>query len=91
MVAYLNDTMKWYGITSQSNIYFNKSDISPMRAASPGLHLGNPPKTMGWIKVNKLKNPMKGRNIVMEVVDFPSILESTQYKRELFTGVNLGR
>jgi hypothetical protein len=39
---------------------------------------------MRWIKVNKLKNLVKVRNIDVEVVDLPSILESTQYKRELF-------
>jgi hypothetical protein len=52
-----------------------------MRAA-PRLYLGNPQKNMGWITVNKLKNLMKGRNIDVEVVDLPSILESTQYNRE---------
>jgi hypothetical protein len=38
---------------------------------------------MGWIKVNKLKNLMKKRNVYVEVVDLPSILGSTEYKREL--------
>jgi hypothetical protein len=39
---------------------------------------------MGWIKVNKLKNLMKKRNVDVEVVDLPSILGSTEYKKELF-------
>jgi hypothetical protein len=34
--------------------------------------------------VNKIKNPMKERKIDVEVVDLPSILESTKYNRELF-------
>jgi hypothetical protein len=38
-----------------------------MRAA-PGLYLGDPKKTMGWIKVNKLKNLMQERNIDVESV-----------------------
>jgi hypothetical protein len=83
MVVYLNAIMMCNGVTPQSNLYFNKSDPIPMRAA-PGLYLGDPKKTMGWIKVNKLKNIMKGRNIDVEVVELPSILESTHYKRELF-------
>jgi hypothetical protein len=73
--------MKWYGVTPQRNLYFDKSDISPKKA-TPGLYLGNPTKTtMGWIKVNKLKNPMKKRNVDVEVVDLPSILGSTEYKK----------
>jgi hypothetical protein len=84
MVVYLNSIMKWYGIIPKSNLYFNKSHISPMRAA-PGLYLGNPnKKTIGWIKVKKFRNLMKARNIDVAVVDLPSILESTQYRRELF-------
>jgi hypothetical protein len=69
--------MKWYGVTPQSNLYFDKSDLSPMRAP-PGLYLGNPKKsTMGWIKVNKLKNLMHKSNAVVEVFLLPSILGST--------------
>jgi hypothetical protein len=84
MVVYLNTIMKWYEITPQSNMYFSKSHLSPMIAA-PGLYLGNQnKKNMGWIKVNKLKNLMQERNIDVESVELPSILESTQYKRELF-------
>jgi hypothetical protein len=48
------------------------------------MYFGNPNKTtMGWIKVNKIKNLMKKRNIDVEVVDLPSILWSMEYKREL--------
>jgi hypothetical protein len=62
-----------------------KKVISALRK----LHLDsiwvNPNKTtMGWIKVNTLKNLMKKRNVDVEVVDFPSILGSTEFKRELF-------
>jgi hypothetical protein len=39
---------------------------------------------MGWIKVDRLKNPMKERNIDVAVIDVPLIFRSTQYKRELF-------
>jgi hypothetical protein len=71
MVVYLNTIMKWYGVTQQSNLYFDKIDLSPMRSP-PGLYLGNPKKTtMGWIKVNRLKNLMKKRNVDVEVVDLP--------------------
>jgi hypothetical protein len=84
MVVYLNTIMKWYGVTPQSHLYFDKIDLSPKKAP-PRLYLGNPNKTtMGWIKVNKLKNLMKKRNGDVEVVDLPSILGSTEYKRELF-------
>jgi hypothetical protein len=31
MVVYLNTIMKWYGVTPQSNEYFNKSDLSPKK------------------------------------------------------------
>jgi hypothetical protein len=76
--------MKWYGVTPQSNLYFDKSDLIPKKAP-PGLYLGNPTKTtMGCIKFNKLKNLMKKRNVDAEVVDLPSILGSTEYKKELF-------
>jgi hypothetical protein len=34
--------------------------------------------------VNRLKNLMKKRNVDVEVVDLPSILGSTEYKKELF-------
>jgi hypothetical protein len=51
MVVYLNTIMKWYGVTPQSNEYFNKSDLSPKKSP-PGLYLGNPNKTtMGLITV----------------------------------------
>jgi hypothetical protein len=84
MVVYLNTMMKWYGVIPQSNLYFDKSDLSPNNSP-PGLYLGNPHKTnMRWIKVNQLKNLMKKRNVDVEVVDLPSILGSTEYKRELF-------
>jgi hypothetical protein len=84
MVVYLNTTMKWYGVTPQRNLYFDKSDLSPMRAP-PELYLGNPKThTMGWIKVNKLKNLMQKINVDVDLVDLPSIWGSTQYKRELF-------
>jgi hypothetical protein len=84
MVVYLNTIMKLYGVTPQSNLYFDKSDLSPKKAP-PGLYLGNPHNTtMEWIKVNKIKNLMKKRNVDVEVVDLPSILGSTEYKRELF-------
>jgi hypothetical protein len=77
MVVYLNAIMKCYGVTPQSNLYFDKSNISPKKAP-PRLYVGNPNKTtMGWIKVNKLKNLMMKRNIDVEVVDFPSILGYT--------------
>jgi hypothetical protein len=83
MVVYLNTIMKWYGVTPQSNLYFDKSDLSPKKAP-PGLYLGHPNKTtMGWSKVNKLKNLMKKRKVDAEVVDLPSIFGSTEYKREL--------
>jgi hypothetical protein len=39
---------------------------------------------VGWIKVNRLKSLMKKINVDVEVVDFPSILGYTEYKRELF-------
>jgi hypothetical protein len=66
------------------NLYFDKSDLIPKKAP-PGLYLGNPNKTtMGWIKVNKLKNLMKKRNVDVEVVYLPSIVGSIEYKRELF-------
>jgi hypothetical protein len=69
--VYLNTIMMWYGVTPQINLYFDKSNLSPMRAP-PELYLGNPPKTtMGWIKVNKLKNLMQKKNVDVEVVDFP--------------------
>jgi hypothetical protein len=72
MVVYLNTIIKWYG------------DLSPVRAP-PGLYFGNPQKnTMGWIKVNKLKNLMQKRNVDVEIVDLSSILGSTKYKKELF-------
>jgi hypothetical protein len=91
MVVYLNTSMKWYCVTPQSNLYFEKSDLSPKKA-SPGLYLGNPNKTtMGWIKVNKLKNLMKKRNVDVEVVDLPSILGSTEYKKELFLNQGYAR
>jgi hypothetical protein len=84
MVVYLNTIMKRYGVILQNNLYFDKSDLSPKKSP-PGLYLGNPNKTtMGWIKVKKLKNLMKKRNVDVEVVDLPSILGSTKYKRELF-------
>jgi hypothetical protein len=84
MVVYLNTIMKWYGVTPQSNLYFDKSDLIPKKAPQ-GLYVGNPTKTtMGWIKVNKLKNLMKKRNVDVEVVDLPSILGSKEYKKELF-------
>jgi hypothetical protein len=84
MVVYLNAIMKWYGLNPQSNLYFDKSDLIPKKVP-PGLNVGNPNKTtMGWIKVNKLKNLTKKRNIDLEVVDLPSILGSTEYIRELF-------
>jgi hypothetical protein len=84
IVVYLNTIMKWYGVTPQSNLYFNKNNLSPKKTA-PRLYLGNPTKTtMGRIKVNKLKNLMKKRNVDVEVVDLPSILGSTEYKKDLF-------
>jgi hypothetical protein len=84
MVVYLNTITKWYGVTPQSNLYFDTSDLSPKKAP-PGMYVGNPNKTtMGWIKVNKLKNLIKKRNVDVEIVDFPSILGSTEYNRELF-------
>jgi hypothetical protein len=76
--------MKWYGVTPQSNLYFDKSDLSPKKTP-PGLYLGNPNKTtMGSITVTRLKNLMKKRNIDVEVVTLPSIWGSTQFKKELF-------
>jgi hypothetical protein len=84
MVVYLNTIIKWYGITPQSNLYFDKSDLSPKKTP-PGLYLGNPNKTtMRSITVNRLKNLMKMRNVDLEVVTLPSILGSTDYKNELF-------
>jgi hypothetical protein len=63
MVMYLNTTMKWYGVIPQSNLYFDKRDLSPKKSP-PGQYLGKPNKTtMGWIKVNRLKNLMKKRNV----------------------------
>jgi hypothetical protein len=44
MVVYLNTIMKWYGLTPQSDLYFDKSDLSPMRSP-PGLYFSNPQKT----------------------------------------------
>jgi hypothetical protein len=59
MVVHLNTIMKWFGVTPKRNLYFDKSDLSPKKSP-PGLYLGNPNKTtMGWIKVNRLKNLMK--------------------------------
>jgi hypothetical protein len=84
MVVYLNTIMKWYGVTPQINLYFDKSNLSPKKTP-PGLYLGNPNKTtMGSITVNRLKNLMKTRNFDVEVVTLPSILGSTEYKKELF-------
>jgi hypothetical protein len=84
MFVYLNTIIKWYGLTPQSNLYFDKSDLSPKKAA-PRLYLGNPNKTtMGWITVNKLKNLMKKRSVDVEVVDLPSILGYTEYKKDFF-------
>jgi hypothetical protein len=58
MVVYLNTIIKWYGVTPESNLYFDKSDLSPNKTP-PGLYLGNPNKTtMGSITVNRLKNPL---------------------------------
>jgi hypothetical protein len=63
MVVYLNTIMKWYGVTPQSNLYFDKSDLS-IKKTPPGLYLGNPNKTtMVSIKVTRLKNLMKKRNV----------------------------
>jgi hypothetical protein len=84
MVVYLNTIIKWYGVTPQSKLYFEKSNLSPKKPP-PGLYLGNPNKTtMGWIKVDILKNLTKKRNVDVKFVDLPSILGSTEYKRELF-------
>jgi hypothetical protein len=84
MVVYSNTIMKWYGVTPQRNLYFDKSDLSPKKNP-PGLYLGNPNKTtMGSITVNRLKNLIKTRNVDVEVVTLPSILGSTEYKKELF-------
>jgi hypothetical protein len=84
MVVYLNTIMKWYGVTPQSNLYFDKSDLSPKKTP-PGLYLGNPNKTtMGAITVTRLKHLMKKRNVDVEVVTLPSIMGSTEYKNELF-------
>jgi hypothetical protein len=41
MYVYLNTIMKWYGVTPQINLYFDKSDLSPMMSP-PRLYLGNP-------------------------------------------------
>jgi hypothetical protein len=82
--VYLNTIMKWYGVTPQINLYFDKSDLSPKKTP-PGLCLGNPNKTtMGSITVNRLKNLMKTSNVDVEVFTLPSILGSTEYKNELF-------
>jgi hypothetical protein len=84
MVLYLNTIMKWYGVTPQISLSFDKRNLSPMRSP-PELYVGNPKKTtMGCIKVSRLKNLMKKRNVDVEVVDLPSILGSTEYKREFF-------
>jgi hypothetical protein len=84
MVVYSNTILKWYGVTPQSNLYFDKNDLSPKKNP-PGLYLGNPNKTtMGLITVNRLKNLMKTRNVDVEVVTLPSILGYTEYKKELF-------
>jgi hypothetical protein len=84
MVVYLNTIMKWYGATPQSNKYFNTSDLIPKKSP-PGLYLGNPNKTtMGFITVTRLKFLMNKRNIDVEVVSLPSIMGSTEYKKELF-------
>jgi hypothetical protein len=84
MVVYLNTIMKWYVVTPQSNEYFDKSDLSPNKSP-PGLYLGNPNKTtMGSITVTRLKYLMNKRNIDVEVVTLPSIMGSTEYKKELF-------
>jgi hypothetical protein len=64
----------------QSHLYFNKSHIIPQKAAL-GAYLGNQKKTMGWIKVERLRNLMKDRNIDVAVVDVPFIFKSIQYKR----------
>jgi hypothetical protein len=84
LVVYLNTIMKWYGVNPQSNLYFDKSGLSPNKTPPP-LYLGNPNKTtMGSITVNRLKNLMKTRIVDVEVVTLPSILGSTEYKKELF-------
>jgi hypothetical protein len=84
MVVYLNTIMKWYGVTPQSNLYFDKSDFS-LKKTPPGLYLGNPNKTtMGAIMVTRLKHLMKKRNVDVEVVILPSIMGSTEYTKELF-------
>jgi hypothetical protein len=84
MVVYLNTIMKWYGVTPQINEYFNKSDLSPKKSP-PGLYLDNPNKTtMGSITVTRLKYLTNKKNIDIEVVILPSIMGSTEYKKELF-------
>jgi hypothetical protein len=84
MVVYLNTIMKWYDVTPQNNLYFDKSDLSPKKTP-PGLYLGNPNKTtMGAITVTRLKYLMEKRNVDVEVVTLPSIMGSTEYKKELF-------
>jgi hypothetical protein len=76
--------MKWYGVTPQINLYFDKSGLSPKKTP-PGLYVGNPNKTtMVSITVTRLKDLMKKRNVDVEVVTLPSIWGSTEYKKELF-------
>jgi hypothetical protein len=41
MVVYLNAILKLYGMTPQSNPYFDKSQFSPKKS-KPGPYLGNP-------------------------------------------------
>jgi hypothetical protein len=41
LVGHLNIIMKWYSVNPQSNLYFDKSDLSP-KEAPPVLYLGNP-------------------------------------------------
>jgi hypothetical protein len=50
---------------------FDKSSLN-LQIAAPGPYLVNQKeKNMGWIKVDRLRNLMKDRNIDIEVVDVP--------------------
>jgi hypothetical protein len=52
-------------------MYFDKSHLSPQKFA-PGPYSENPKKNIGWMKVDRLSNLIKDRNIDVAVVYVPS-------------------
>jgi hypothetical protein len=81
MIVYLNAILKLFGITPKTNLYFDKSRISPLKKKL-GQYVGNPSKhTMGYITVDRLSNLMKEHSIDVSVVHVVSIFKSTQHQR----------